>query len=53
MENQQNSSDQSTPEQQDQQADWQKPELIVEDVEAATQGGTIGDLVNPDDAFYT
>jgi hypothetical protein len=32
--------------------DWETPELIIENVETVTRGGTIGDL-EADDAFYS
>lgn len=33
--------------------EWETPELIVEDVESRTQGGTIGDVHPVDDAWYS
>lgn len=32
--------------------EWETPELTVESIEKATQGGVIGDL-EADDAFYS
>lgn len=37
----------------DQLKEWQTPELIVEDVEKQTQGGTTGDVHPVDDAWYS
>lgn len=39
--------------QEEQLQEWQTPDLIVEDVEKATQGGTIGDVDPVDDAWYS
>jgi hypothetical protein len=33
--------------------EWETPELLVEHVETATQGGTIGDVDPVDDAWYS
>ena len=33
--------------------EWQTPDLIVEEVPAVTEGGTIGDIDPVDDAWYS
>lgn len=33
--------------------EWQTPDLIVEEVPAVTEGGTIGDIHPVDDAWYS
>ena len=52
MDEKQNAADDVQPKEEQLQS-WETPELIVEDVDAVTQGGPIGDLNPPDDAFYT
>lgn len=43
----------ATAENEDERKEWQTPDLIVEDVEKQTQGGTTGDIDPVDDAWYS
>lgn len=51
--NEHNESVEETAAKAEQLLEWETPELIVEDVDAITKGGPIGDIDPVDDAFYS